>query len=53
MEVSEYEPVTSTTVMSRFGRFTLQDRTTFTPVASASTRLQLVIDTRARAVIRL
>jgi hypothetical protein len=31
MEVNEYEPVTSSTVMSRFGRFTPQDRTTFTP----------------------
>jgi Polyketide cyclase / dehydrase and lipid transport len=53
MEVTEYEPVSSSTVVSRFGPFTLQARTTFAPVAPASTRLQLVIDTHARGVIGL
>jgi len=42
---------TNSTVVSRFGPFTLQARTTFTPVAPASTQLQLVIDTHARGVI--
>jgi hypothetical protein len=40
-------------VVSRFGPFTLKARTTFAPVAPASTRLQLVIDTHARGVIGL
>ena len=53
MEVTEYKPVSSSTVVSRFGPFTLQARTTFAPVAPASTRLQLVIDTHARGVIRV
>jgi hypothetical protein len=53
MEVTKYEPVNSSTVVSRFGPFTLQARTTFAPVAPASTRLQLVIDTRARGVMGL
>ena len=48
--MTEYEPVTSSTVVSRFGPFTLQARTTFAPVAPASTRVQLVIDTHARGV---
>jgi Polyketide cyclase / dehydrase and lipid transport len=48
MEVTEYEPVGSSTVVSRFDPFTLQARTTFAPVAPASTRLQLVMDTHAR-----
>jgi hypothetical protein len=51
MEVTEYVPVSSSTVVSRFGPFTLRARTTFAPVAPASTRLQLVIDTHARGVI--
>jgi Polyketide cyclase / dehydrase and lipid transport len=53
MEVTEYEPVTSSTVMSRFGPFRLRARTTFAPVAPASTRLQLVVDTHARGVMGL
>jgi hypothetical protein len=53
LEVTEYQPVSSSTVVSRFGPFTLEARTTFAPVAPASTRLQLVIDTHARGVIRL
>jgi hypothetical protein len=53
MEVTEYQPVSSSTVVSRFGSFTLQARTTFAPVAPASTRLQLVIDTHARGVMGL
>ena len=53
LEVTEYQPVRSSTVVSRFGPFTLEARTTFAPVAPASTRLQLVIDTHARGVIRL
>jgi hypothetical protein len=53
MEVTEYEPVSSFTVVSRFGPFTLQARTTFAPVAPASTSLQLVIDTHARGVMGL
>jgi hypothetical protein len=53
MEVTEYKPVSSSTVVSRFGPFTLQARTTFAPMAPASTRLQLVIDTHARGVMGL
>src|SRR5215216_8204622 len=53
LEVTEYQPVSSSTVVSRFGPFTLEARTTFAPVAPASTRLELVIDTHARGVIRL
>ena len=53
MEVTEYQPVSSSTVVSRFGPFTLRARTTFAPVALASTRLQLVIDTQARGVMGL
>jgi hypothetical protein len=53
MEVTEYEPVSSVTVVSRFGPFTLQARTTFAPVAPASTSLQLVIDTHPRGVMGL
>jgi hypothetical protein len=53
MEVTEYQPVSSSTVVSRFGPFTLQARTTFVPAAPASTRLQLLIDTHARGVIGL
>ena len=53
MEVTEYQPVSSFTEVSRFGPFTLQARATFEPVAPASTRLQLVIDTHARGAIRL
>ncbi len=45
MKVTEYQPVSSFTVVSRFRPFTLQARTTFAPVAPASTSLQLVIDT--------
>jgi signal recognition particle receptor subunit beta len=53
MEVTEYEPVSSSTVVSRFGPFTLRARTTFAPVAPGSTRLELVIDTQARGVMGL
>jgi hypothetical protein len=50
MEVTEYEPVSRFTEVSRFGPFTLHARATLAP---ASTRLELVIDTRARGAIRL
>jgi hypothetical protein len=53
MEVTEYQPVSSFTEVSRFGPFTLHARATFEPVAPASTRLQLVIDTHGRGAIRL
>jgi hypothetical protein len=53
MEVTEYQPVSSFTEVSRFGPFTLHARATLTPVAPASTRLELVIDTHARGTIRL
>jgi len=53
IEVTEYQPVRSFTEVSRFGPFTLHARATLAPVAPSSTRLELVIDTRARGVIRL
>jgi Polyketide cyclase / dehydrase and lipid transport len=53
MEVTEYQPVRSFTEVSRFGPFTLHARATLVPVAPASTRLELVIDTRAHGAIRL
>jgi hypothetical protein len=53
MEITEYEPVSSFTEVSRFGPFTLHARATLAPVAPASTRLELVIDTHARGPIRL
>jgi Polyketide cyclase / dehydrase and lipid transport len=53
MEVTEYQPVSSFTEVSRFGPFTLHARARLAAVAPASTRLELVIDTRARGVIRL
>jgi carbon monoxide dehydrogenase subunit G len=53
MEVTEYQPDRSFTEVSRFGPFTLHARATLAPVAAASTRLELVIDTRARGAIRL
>jgi Polyketide cyclase / dehydrase and lipid transport len=53
MEVTEYEPVRRFTEVSRFGPFTLHARATLAPVAPASTRLQLVIDTHARGVVGL
>jgi hypothetical protein len=53
MEVTEYKPVSSFTEVSRFGPFTLHARATLAPVAAASTRLELVIDTHARGAIRL
>jgi Polyketide cyclase / dehydrase and lipid transport len=53
MEVTEYQPVSSFTEVSRFGPFTLHARATLAPVGPASTRLELVIDTHARGVIRL
>jgi hypothetical protein len=53
MEVTEYQPVSRFTEVSRFGRFTLHARATLAPVAPASTSLELVIDTRARGAIRL
>ena len=53
MEVTKYEPVHSFTEVSRFGPFSLHARATLAPVAPASTRLELVIDTHARGAIRL
>jgi hypothetical protein len=53
MEVTEYKPVSSFTEVSRFGPFTLHARATLAPIAPASTRLELVIDTHARGAIRL
>jgi Polyketide cyclase / dehydrase and lipid transport len=53
MEVTEYQPVRSFTEVSRFGPFTLHARATLAPVAPASTRLELVIDTHARGVMGL
>jgi hypothetical protein len=53
MEVTEYEPVSRFTVVSRFGPFTLHARAALEPVAPASTRLELVIDNHARGAIRL
>jgi AcrR family transcriptional regulator len=53
IEVTEYQPVSSFTEVSRFGPLTLHARATFEPVAPASTRLELVIDTHGRGVIRL
>jgi hypothetical protein len=53
MEVTEYQPVSSFTEVSRFGPFTLHAGARLVPVAPSSTRLQLVIDTHARGVIRL
>ena len=47
MEVTEYQPVSSFTEVSRFGPFTLHARATLAPVAPASTRLEFVIDTHA------
>jgi hypothetical protein len=52
MEVTEYEPVRSFTEVSRFGPFPLRARATLAPVAPASTRLELVIETHARGAIR-
>jgi hypothetical protein len=53
MKVTEYEPVRSFTEVSRFGPFMLHARATLSPVAPASARLELVIDTRVRGTIRL
>jgi hypothetical protein len=53
MEVTEYQPDRRFTEVSRFGPFTLPARATSTPVAAASTRLELVIDTHARGPIQL
>jgi hypothetical protein len=53
MEVTKYEPVSSSTEVSRFGPFSLHAGATLAPVAPASTRLELVIDTHARGAIRL
>jgi Polyketide cyclase / dehydrase and lipid transport len=53
MEVTEYQPVSSFTAVSQFGPFTLHAQARFAPVAPASTRLELVIDTHARGAIRL
>ena len=50
MEVTEYQPVSSFTEVSRFGPFTLHARATLAPVAPASTRLELMIDTHAREI---
>jgi hypothetical protein len=53
MEVTEYEPVSRFTEVSRFGPFTLHARAALEPVAPAGTRLELVIDTHARGAVRL
>ena len=53
MEVTEYQPVSRFTEVSRFGPFRLHARATLAPVAPASTRLELVVDTHARGVVRL
>ena len=53
MEVTDYQPVRRFTEVSWFGPFTLQARATLAPVAPAGTRLELVIDTRARGPIGL
>jgi Polyketide cyclase / dehydrase and lipid transport len=53
MEVTEYQPVSSFTEVSRFGPFTLHARATLAAVAPSSTRLEMVIDTHARGVMRL
>jgi hypothetical protein len=53
IEITEYQPVSSFTEVSRFGPFTLHARATLAPVAPASTGLQLVVDTQARGLIRL
>jgi Polyketide cyclase / dehydrase and lipid transport len=53
MEVTEYQPARRFTAVSRFGPFRLHARATLTPLAPASTRLELVIDTHARGPIRL
>jgi hypothetical protein len=53
MEVTEYEPVSRFTEVSRFGPFTLHARATLATVTPASTRLELVIDTHARGPIQL
>jgi hypothetical protein len=53
LEVTEYQPVSSFTEVSRFAGFTLHARATFALVAPASTSLELVIDTGARGAIRL
>jgi hypothetical protein len=53
MEVTDYEPVSSFSEVSRFGPFTLHARATLAPVGPASTRLELVIDTHARGGMRL
>jgi hypothetical protein len=53
VKVTEYQPVTSSTVVSRFGPVMLRARTPFAPAAPASTRLQLVIDTHTRGVMGL
>jgi hypothetical protein len=42
MEVTEYEPVTSSTVVSRFGPFRLRARTTFAPVAPMVKSLRVI-----------
>jgi hypothetical protein len=52
MEVTDYEPVSSFSEVSRFGPFTLHARATLAPVGPASTRLELVIDTHARGGMR-
>ena len=53
MEVTEYQAARSFTEVSRFGPFTVHARATLAPVAPASTRLELMIDTHARGAIRL
>jgi Polyketide cyclase / dehydrase and lipid transport len=53
MEVTEYQPVSRFTEVSQFGPFTLHARARLAPVAPASTRLELVIDTHARGVMGL
>jgi hypothetical protein len=46
MEVTEYQPVSSSTVASRFGPFYAAGLDDLAPVAPTGTRLQLVIKPR-------
>ena len=50
--VTEYEPVRTFAAISRFGRFTLQQRVSLEPVSAGATRLHLTIDTNAKGPAR-
>ncbi len=52
MEVTEYEPDRSFTVVSRFGAFVLTARATLEPLDTGRTRLRLAIDTQASGLMR-